>query len=66
MIESNKSQLASLQVGRGLAAMSVVFAHAALGTRDFVAPLPQIAQSVFSFGWLGVDFFFVLSGFIIY
>lgn len=46
--------------------MSVVFAHAALGTRDFVAPLPQIAQSVFSFGWLGVDFFFVLSGFIIY
>jgi len=51
----------SLQAGRAVAALAVVAHHANLASRDFgssyFAPL--------NYGWLGVDFFFVLSGFII-
>lgn len=49
---SNRT-LASLQMGRGIAALMVVFVHLP------VAPLYKVWPS-------GVDFFFVLSGFIIY
>ena len=54
----------SLQAGRGLAALAVVCHHANQAGHDFgrehldVWPLQM--------GYLGVDFFFVLSGFIIY
>jgi exopolysaccharide production protein ExoZ len=54
----------SLQAGRALAALAVLSFHMNLAARDFgrghLDPRPL------HFGYLGVDFFFVLSGFIIY
>jgi len=59
-----KRTINSLQGGRGIAALAVVLLHASLAARDFGAPFP--GQLVLSYGYLGVDYFFVLSGFIIY
>lgn len=56
--------LNSLQAGRGLAALAVVVHHASIAARDFGSQLP--GQQWLVLGYLGVDFFFVLSGFIIY
>lgn len=59
-------QLKGIQCGRGLAAALVVLYHAG---RVFVQPQylghPYFISGVFAFGNAGVDFFFVLSGFII-
>jgi len=55
----------SLQVFRGLAALAVVAHHAAVSTDAFVQPIPAALMAAFDLGALGVDFFFVLSGFII-
>ena len=60
-----KPQIQSLQVFRGLAALAVVAHHVLVSTGAFVADVPAWAMSVFGLGYLGVDFFFVLSGFII-
>ena len=57
--------ITSLQIGRGLAALAVVLFHARLGTNSFVAPLPPAIEGILARGNLGVDFFFILSGFII-
>lgn len=54
-----------LQCGRGIAAGAVVLHHAAQSTELRVEALPDWLQTAFHFGFLGVDFFFVLSGFII-
>lgn len=59
-------RLDGIQMGRGIAALLVVFAHGEHGL-----DLPQysghaVAGGFFRFGHAGVDFFFVLSGFIIY
>ena len=55
--------LGGLQVGRGIAALLVVFHHATLGSDKFYgSPFNRF----FEFGYIGVDFFFVLSGFIIF
>jgi exopolysaccharide production protein ExoZ len=56
----------SLQVGRAIAAIMVVLHHAAFMARDFTSGLSLPVFSVLERGYLGVDFFFVLSGFIIY
>ena len=52
-------KLDSLQCFRGLAALSVIVFHATATTN------PHAIYGVGKFGFLGVDFFFVLSGFII-
>lgn len=55
----------SLQVFRGLAALGVVLHHTAISTNAFVEKMPDWLSWAFGHGFLGVDFFFVLSGFII-
>ncbi len=57
--------IASLQAGRAAAALAVVGHHSAATVLTYVGPLPLIVQALLARGYLGVDFFFVLSGFII-
>jgi len=62
---SSPSKLASIEAARGLAALAVVLMHA-----THLMRVPQFSGhvglgGVFDFGYVGVDFFFVLSGFII-
>jgi len=57
--------LQSLQILRGVAAVAVAFFHT-----NVILSMPQYGsvsafQSLASKGWLGVNFFFILSGFII-
>jgi len=59
-----RKTIESLQAGRGIAALAVVFYHSGLAARDFSGN--SKAYDILSYGRLGVDFFFVLSGFIIY
>lgn len=60
-----RQKLEVLQVGRGYAAFAVLALHALLATRDFIGQMPSPLEWIVSQGYLGVDFFFVLSGFII-
>lgn len=53
-----------LQVGRGIAALLVVLHHATLSGDVFYGN--DAFNGFWDFGHIGVDFFFVLSGFIIY
>jgi exopolysaccharide production protein ExoZ len=46
--------------------MAVVLHHTDLYVGQQVGPLPRTLSTIMSFGYVGVDFFFVLSGFIIY
>ncbi|MBC7750339.1 MAG: acyltransferase [Candidatus Saccharibacteria bacterium] len=62
-IQSHKNQLSSIEAARGIAAVMVVFYHAARHLKADTGYLPW--QGVSQFGHSGVDFFFVLSGFII-
>ena len=57
-------QIATLQAGRAVAAIVVVIYHAAQMTVGITGPFP--GSALLLRGELGVDFFFVLSGFIIY
>lgn len=56
-------RLSSLELGRGIAALAVVAHHAGQASSAFTT---QSHRGWFADGALGVDFFFVLSGFIIY
>ena len=59
-----KKKLLGVEAARGIAALMVVFYHAARHMKLDIGYLPLGATS--KFGHAGVDFFFVLSGFIIY
>lgn len=64
MEPDSKRVINVLQAGRAIAALAVVVHHAATAARDFAGPFDGV--SVLRTGRFGVDFFFVLSGFIIY
>ena len=57
-------KLDSLQAGRGIAALMVVLHHANQAADHFLRG--EGRYDILNYGYLGVDFFFVLSGFIIY
>ncbi len=61
--QARASYLSCLQVFRGIAALGVVVYHAGLFTERQSGQV--LLGGSFHFGELGVDFFFVLSGFII-
>jgi peptidoglycan/LPS O-acetylase OafA/YrhL len=56
----------SLQAGRALAAFAVLLSHDVQSVEAHVGALPATVSAILTRGYLGVDFFFVLSGFIIY
>lgn len=56
-------KLGSLEVGRAVAAIMVVMHHASMSANDFTR---GGSYHFIEWGFYGVDFFFVLSGFIIY
>ncbi len=60
---SAKARLTGVEAGRGVAALLVVFYHAALHVEGNVGG--SVLWHLPHFGHAGVDFFFVLSGFII-
>jgi len=55
------NRVLSLDVLRAMAILSVLALH----SLDFMSGIPPVLTSIFSFGWIGVDLFFVLSGFLI-
>lgn len=65
-MSANGNRFEYLEIGRGIAALLVVCFHATaiIGLPKYFGLSPL--GGVFSFGYAGVDFFFVLSGFIIF
>jgi exopolysaccharide production protein ExoZ len=59
-----QQQLNSLQLYRGISSILVVLHHANIVLGK--AFQQDVSFNLFHFGWIGVDFFFVLSGFIIF
>lgn len=60
----SKQQLLGLEAGRGIAALLVLLCHC--GTHCRLVYGQFLLSEIFTFGHAGVDFFFVLSGFIIF
>lgn len=68
---SSSKRLDGVQIFRGLAALAVLLYHINLQFTEFVPGTPDFKAApwpwtIHRLGFLGVDFFFVLSGFIIY
>jgi peptidoglycan/LPS O-acetylase OafA/YrhL len=65
-----QSRIAVLDAFRALAIIAVMFYHLGfLAELEFATPLSGAAavwSRVFSYGWLGVEFFFMISGFVIF
>ncbi len=59
-----ENKLGLLQVSRGVAAMLVVLLHCYLNS-VFYFREPTVFAAIARHGWVGVEYFFVLSGFII-
>ena len=57
-------KLQLVQMLRGLAAVLVVIYHSSLNSIHYFN-IRSLGVGLFDFGWVGVEFFFVLSGFII-
>ena len=57
----NEKRVLSLDVLRALAILAVLLLHSA----ELLNHAPDFIYRIFSFGWIGVDLFFVLSGFLI-
>jgi exopolysaccharide production protein ExoZ len=64
LVSAVRSRLDGVEAARGVAALLVVLYHAALHVEGDV-PSAAVLWSLPHFGHAGVDFFFVLSGFII-
>jgi peptidoglycan/LPS O-acetylase OafA/YrhL len=56
----------TLQMARWIAACAVLLYHCEQSIKTFIGGVPSWASEVLERGYLGVDFFFVLSGFIIF
>lgn len=61
---NSQQKLLGIEFGRGIAATMVVLYHAS--RHMGINGRHTVFESIFQFGHTGVDFFFVLSGFIIY
>ncbi len=64
MEKGNLGYLSSLDLLRGLAALAVCFFHFTHGNPDFLSK-QNVLYQVGRYGFLGVDVFFVISGFVI-
>jgi exopolysaccharide production protein ExoZ len=62
--KQNRKNLYSIQAFRGIAALLVVLYHFTDRSKEYLNKV--FCFNIFSFGGSGVDFFFVLSGFIIF
>jgi len=65
---TNSRPIPALDGVRGLAIVLVMFRHMSLkqmGQSPTAPLLDRVVHAVASFGWVGVDLFFVLSGFLI-
>jgi peptidoglycan/LPS O-acetylase OafA/YrhL len=56
--------LQSVQLLRGVAALTVMIFHTIGGDRPYL-PKDNAVRMVFEYGWMGVEIFFIISGFII-
>jgi peptidoglycan/LPS O-acetylase OafA/YrhL len=63
VLRTQAGKLEWLEVMRGVAAVWVLMHHGVFSVSHFIGPLGEVP--LISNGYLGVDFFFVLSGFII-
>ncbi len=61
-----KKKIETVEIGRGIAALLVVFFHATEITKLNKFLGQETFENFWIFGHSGVDFFFVLSGFVIY
>lgn len=61
---TSASRLQGIEIARGIAALMVVFYHSARHIKNNIGYLPF--SGITQFGHAGVDFFFVLSGFLIF
>ena len=66
LLEAPAGQIPALDALRTLAVLLVITGHfSEFGKREFPALSGIFDSPIFSFGWTGVDLFFVLSGFLI-
>lgn len=65
MNHHERSILYSLQIGRAIAALAVVLHHSAVAIQFNFTEYPKVFLNSIFLGYLGVEYFFVLSGFII-